>query len=176
MPLVDKRYAEALIRIAVQNNSIDAFEQDLGLISSTINENTDLKKFLLNPSQSDKSKKDAVEKIFSKSINKNSINFLKLLIDKGRIDCFDGIKTTYKELADEIRKCLDLTVISYSELPESQIKTIGDKFKAQYKSKDVKINKIVDSSIIGGVIVKIGDKMIDGSVKGKLEGMLNSIG
>lgn len=175
MPLVEKRYAEALIRMSSSQNLLDNFQKDLEVIESSMTENKDLRKFLSNPSLSNKKKRDALEKIFGEAVQKDTVNFLKILIDKGRMKNFSGILEQYKQLADEIRMCLNVKIISAEILPDDQLKKIGEKFRAQYGSKDVKVNQIVDASIIGGIIVKVGDKMMDGSVKGKLDGMLNAI-
>jgi len=176
MPLVERRYAEALIRIGVEQNLVDTFQADMEAVGQTIDENNELKKFLNNPILKKNSKKDAIEKIFGKDIHKDTVNFLKILVDKGRMKSFSGILEQYKLLADEIRKCLILKVTSSEVLSDSQLKKLGEKFRAQYGSKDVKIDSIVDPSIFGGVIVRIGDKMMDGSVKGKLDSMQSAIG
>jgi len=171
MPLVEKRYAEALIRIGVEQNIIDTFQADMDSVEKVIVGNDQLKKFLNNPSLKKNSKKEAIEEIFGKEIHKDTVNFLKVLIDKGRMKNFSGIIEQYKLLADEIKKCLNLKVISAEALSENQLKKLGEKLRVQYGSQDVKVDSVLDPSIIGGVIVRIGDKMIDGSVKGKLDRM-----
>lgn len=176
MPLVEKRYAEALIRIGVDKNLIDAFKVDIEGVEKLMSENVELKKFLNNPTLKSSSKKEAIEKIFGKSIHKETVNFLKILVDKGRMKNFSGIIEQYGLLADEIKRCLNLKVISSEELSDSQIKKLGENLRVQYGSQSVKVDNIIDSSILGGVIVKIGDKMIDGSVKGKLDRMQSAIG
>lgn len=173
MPLVEKRYAEALIRVGLKLNTLDIFQKELIGINEVINANQELKKFLNNPGFSSKDKKTVLEKLFKKDLNPNVYNFLKLLIDKGRIKNISDIISQYIALADEIRKCLNIEVITPEEVTKEQLSKIGDKFKKQYGSMDVKIKHRIDPKIIGGVIVKIGDKMIDGSIKGKLDGMLS---
>jgi len=176
MPLVEKRYAEALIRIGVEHKLIDTFQADLETIETTISENMELRKFLNNPSLKSNSKKGSIEKIFGKEVHKDTVNFLKVLIDKGRMKNFSEIVEQYRLLADEIKKCLNLKVISAEVLSDSQIKKLGEKLRVQYGSQNVKVDSTIDSSILGGVIVKIGDKMIDGSVKGKLDRMKSAMG
>ncbi|MGE5328592.1 MAG: ATP synthase F1 subunit delta [Deltaproteobacteria bacterium] len=176
MPLVEKRYAEALIRIGVEHKLIDTFQADMEAVENTIKDNPELRKFLNNPSLKDNSKKEAIEKIFGNDIHKDSVNFLKILIDKGRMKNFSGIIEQYKLLADEIKKCLNLKIISTEPLSESQINKLGEKLRLQYGSENVKADNVIDPSIFGGVIVKIGDKMIDGSIKGKLDRMQSAMG
>ncbi|MGE5473506.1 MAG: F0F1 ATP synthase subunit delta [Ignavibacteriales bacterium] len=176
MPLVEKRYAEALIRIGVDKNLIDTFKADMESIEKTIAENIELKKFLNNPSLKSSSKKEVIEKIFGKEAHKDTVNFIKILVDKGRMKNFSEIIEQYSLLADEIKKCLNLKVISSEALSDSQIKKLGEKLRVVYGSQSVKVDNIIDSSILGGVVVKIGDKMIDGSVKGKLDRMQSAIG
>ncbi len=175
MPLIERRYAEALIGVGLKNNSLDLLQSDLNQVDEIINSNSELKKFLNNPVVDTQDKRTVIEKLFGKSLGANTLNFLKLLIDKDRIRNIAGIIYQYIVLADKIRECLNIKVITSTEIPKSQLNMIGEKFKKMYGSKEIKINHVVDESIIGGVIVKIGDKMIDGSVKGKIDGMLSAV-
>ena len=173
MPLVERRYAEALIGVGIEHNSIQQFQNELIHINDVIDTNSELKKFLNNPIMNSVNKKAVIEKLLNKKANVNTVNFLKLLIDKDRIKFLPEITSHYTILADEIKKCLNIKVVTVAEISKEQLNEIGEKFKTKYRSSDVTINHVVDSSIIGGVIVKIGDKMIDGSIRGKLDNMLS---
>ena len=173
MPLVERRYAEALIRVGIGHNSVEQLQQELKEINDLIGTSNELKKFLDNPTIDSVNKKAVIEKLLNKKANTNIINFLKLLIDKDRIKFLPQIIRHYTILADEIKKCLNITVVTAVETSHEQLNEIGEKFKMKYGSYEVKINHMIDSSIIGGVIVKIGDKMMDGSIRGKLDNMLS---
>lgn len=175
MPLVERRYAEAMIRVGLNLNSIDKIQDELNQIIEVVNANVELKRFLNNPGLSSKDKKTVIEKLLKKEASSYTVNFLKLLVDKGRIKSISEIVKQYTVLADQIKKCLNIRVITSADIAKDQLKKIGERYKTQYGSKDVKVDHVIDTSIIGGVIVKIGDKMIDGSIKGKLDGMLNAL-
>lgn len=176
MPLVEKRYAEALIKVGLNKKLLDVFQEELNQVDDLIQENIELRRFLNNPRLKVNDKKTVIEKLLNKKADKNIINFLNLLIDKNRIKNISQIRSQYNLLADEIRQCLKIKVISAAEVSQDQLDKIGEKYKKQYGSKAVKIEQVIDPAIIGGIIVKIGDRMIDGSIKGKFEGMLSAIG
>lgn len=175
MPLIEKRYAEALIKISAEQNSIDKIQDELNKVNELIESDAELKKFINNPTINSNDKKAVIEKIFNKQLDKDAISFLKLLIDKSRIKNLSGIVSEYTALADEMRNCLNVEVTTAVDIDKVQLSEIGQKFKKKYNSKDVKVKHIIDPSIIGGVIVKIGDKMVDSSIKGRLDGMLETL-
>ena len=175
MPLVEKRYAEALIKTSNNENSLDNMQRDLDQVYDVISNNEELNKLLNNASIKSLDKKSVLEKIFSTQIEPITMNFLKLLVDKGRIKNLKEIKSEFSILADELRRYLNIDVITAMEIDNKQLEEIGEKFKKQYNSKAVKVNHKVDPEIIGGVIVKIGDRMIDASIKGKLDNMLDAL-
>lgn len=170
MPLVENRYAEALIKIGLDENLLDALQDDLKDVKELVAANDELRKALINPGISSGDKKSVVEKLFKK-LNPSTINFIKLLIDKGRITLLSDIIDQYVVLADKIRECLNIKVITSIDVTKEQLDKISEKFRKMYGSKQAKVEHVVDPSIIGGIIVRIGDKMVDGSVKGKLGNM-----
>lgn len=175
MPLIEKRYAEALFEVGLKQNSVEIFLDELRTVSEIIIKNVQLNKFLNNLAIKSDDKKKVIDKLFKKHLNVNILNFLKLLIDKGRIKNFPTIVKYYSLLVDEIKKCLNIDVITSMEISKEQLKEIGEKYKKLYGYENVKVNHMIDPSIIGGVIVKIGDKMIDGSIRGKLNSILENI-
>lgn len=175
MPLVEKRYAEALIRVGLEKNLLSEFQDELVKLDQAINSNDELKKFIYNPTIKSVDKKEVLVKIFSKEVSENILNFIKLLVDKGRMVAFAEIIRQYISMVDVIKKCLNIKVTTAAEISSEQLDVLADKFKKQYKSAAVKVDHKIDPSIIGGVVVKVGDKLIDGSVKGKLEKISDSL-
>lgn len=171
MSLVEKRYAEALINIAAEKDAIEVFGQDLGIFEKMYSSVPEFKAFLLNPQNKIAVKKDVVKNVFNGRIREEIINFLSLLLDKGRIKHTPDICKEFVKLADEKQSILNINIISAIPLDERQIKVIADKYVNIYKAASVKVNAAVDASLIGGVKVVIGDKMIDATVKGRLKDM-----
>jgi F-type H+-transporting ATPase subunit delta len=104
-------------------------------------------------------------------VQQEILNFVLLLIDKERIGSLPGILRESVRLANERRKIMELTIYTAFPITQEQIDTICGKFKNMYNAADVKVTVTVDSSLIGGVKVVIGDKVYDGSVRKKLAGL-----
>lgn len=171
MPLVEKRYAEALVDIAAQAAALDEYQQQLGTIAGLFGGQPEFRVFLLNPEVKSEDKKRAIKSIFSGKIENELFNFLMLLIDKGRIGYLKGISREFEKLADERKNVLNMTIISALPLDKDQIDQISEKYRKLYNAYSVKAVVETDKGLIGGVKVKIGDKVIDGSVKGRIEGL-----
>lgn len=169
MSLIEKRYAEALINIAVQQQAIDTFLQDLGTFVKMYSEEPGFKAFLLNPQNKILTKKDVIKKAFSSTIKTEIISFVSLLLDKGRLKHLPDIYEEYVKQADEKRNILNIEIISATPLDAGQINIINDKYMKLYKATAAKSQVQVDASLIGGIIVVIGDKVTDASIKGRLK-------
>ncbi len=169
MPLVEKRYAEALVSLSIQHSCIDDIQAQLGSIVYTFNTEPTFKSFLLNPEIKTDVKKDAVKNILSGKIRNEILNFLMLLLDKGRIRYLPGMLAEYTALADKMRNVLNMQIISAVPLDAIQSNRITEKYRQMYNASAVKVEAIVDTSVIGGVKVVLGDKVIDGTVKGRLK-------
>ncbi|MCX8129558.1 MAG: F0F1 ATP synthase subunit delta [Clostridia bacterium] len=171
MPIVEKRYAKALIDVALTGGNSDVFQKELQYVVDIFNNQSDFKCFFLNPEVKNEIKKDTVKKLFDGKLKPEMVNFLLLLLDKGRINLLNGINKEYSELADKMKNILYMTIVSAVPLEEVQIGSIKEKYRRLHNSTAVKAELVVDKSLIGGIKVKIGDKLIDGSVKGRLEGL-----
>lgn len=168
MPLVDKRYAEALINVSVGKNAIDLYQNELAAVSELFRNESGLRVFLLNPKNSVDTKKAAIAAIFKDRIQQELMNMLFLLLDKSRISRLGGIYQEFSRMADEKRSILNITIMTAIPIGQEQIDSISEKFRKLYNSSSVKTAVEIDPTLVGGVKVAIGDKLYDGSVKGKL--------
>ena len=168
MSLVEKRYAEALIGIAVEKKSIDVFLQDLETFAKAYSDEPGFKDFLLSPQNRMSLKKDIINNAFNGRIESDIINFVSLLLDKGRIKYMPDIYEEFLRLADEKRSILNIRIISATPLVEEQINTIAEKYGKLYNAASVKTHINVDANLMGGVKVIIGDKVTDASVKNRM--------
>jgi F-type H+-transporting ATPase subunit delta len=171
MPILEKRYAEALVDISVQNNDIDAYQKDLEAISDAFSNMPDFKSFLLNPETDVETKKSILQKIFKNNVKDEVLHLILLLIDKARIKFLPGIFEEFVRLADEKRSILNMRIISAVPLSQLQLDELNEKFRKLYNASSVKTSVETDASLIGGVKVIIGDKLIDGTVKGMLKNL-----
>ena len=172
MPLVNKRYAEALIKITEENNTTKGVLSDFAEVVKALEENKELKLFFLNPHVKISDKKDVLKELFEGKISIELLNLLKLIVDKDRIKYIPGILDEYSKLYDENRNVLNLKISSAVPLEEMQINSIKQKYLRLYDKSSAKVKLEIDEKLIGGVRVQIGDKVIDGSIKGRLESMM----
>jgi F-type H+-transporting ATPase subunit delta len=171
MPLVEKRYAQALIDITSKSTEFDEFGRGLKFIADVYSSDEDFRYFLLNPKITVDVKQDVVKNVFGPKVKIELINYISLLLAKGRIKFLPGIFYEYTVYADKFKNTLNITIISASPLPDAQINSIKEKYKKLHKSTHVVANTEIDKNLLGGVKIRIGDKVTDGSVKGRLDEM-----
>jgi len=171
MPLVERRYAGAFLDIALSKGDIDSFQSELDELTVFFNSQEEFRLFLLNPEVRTETKKAVVKKALSNSLKAETVNLIMLLLDKGRIGHLPGIYEEFVRLADKKKNILNMTIISASELDKTHIDKIKAKYAAHYNSSMVKAEVKVDRELIGGVRVVIGDRVIDDTLKGRLESL-----
>lgn len=169
---VARRYAEAFFSIAQDHSKIDEYQQELELIVETIKGSDDLKQYLDHLLIPAKDKKENITKIFGNHVSQITLNFLLMIIDKRREAYIESIVEEYKELADISRNIAKADLITAQEVSEEEVNTLAQKLSAS-TGKTVHLKQTVDPSLIGGVKIRIGDQIIDGTVAKKLE-MLKS--
>jgi len=175
----EKRYAEALISIASEKNSsagdstdyIEIFKQELDMLSQIYNKEATLRKVLLDPSIDKELKKDLLKRIFKSRVKTEILNTLFLLTDKGSISALPGISSEFARLADEKRNILNVEISAYEPLDNDQLDRIVQKIRKQFGAESVKVVVNIDKSLLGGIKIKVGDKVIDSSVSGSLKAL-----
>lgn len=166
-PLV-RGYAEALFQVARAEESLDRVEEELTRLKHVLESNAELKEFLSNFQVSSEGKKSAVSQIFGDKVSPLTLHWLDLVLDQGRQRKLPGMIETFFMLAQESREKVTAEVITARPLSEDLIQQL-EKELSRASKKRVFLKPMVDESILGGVIVKIENKIIDGSVKHRLE-------
>jgi len=164
--MVANRYAVALFEVCDELNSFDKVYSDLENICNLLKENTDLNGALKSPLVSKEDKKTLVEKIFSE-VEVTTKNFLKVMIDKNRVTILEAVKVNFKNLVNEKLNKVDGTVVTAVAMTDDEIKSLEEKLSNKY-NKNVTLKNIVDETVIGGVLVRLGNEEIDGTVKANL--------
>ncbi len=166
-----KTYAKGLIQTA-QNGSIDynTTLQNLEHILEVVNTSTELKTVLCTPTISIEEKISVINDIFNKETSPQILNFLKLLIEKGRFTEFEQIIEAYKFELDEINNIKRVKIISAVELNIDYKKQITSKLGSKLH-KEIQPKWQINKDIIGGLIIQIDDNVIDTSIKNKLENL-----
>jgi F-type H+-transporting ATPase subunit delta len=167
---VSSRYAEALYNVAVAQKIIDQAEEEIKLVVSTIESVDELRKILEHPLITIEEKKGIVAEIFKNKISAIILNFLYLLIDNHRQFYLKDIFLAFVELVNSARKIIQAEVTSAVDLNETEKEKLSGVIQ-NFTGKKVEPVFKVDPTIIGGVILRIGDKVIDGSIKSKLNSL-----
>lgn len=171
---VARRYAQALYEIAVDNETLDKQQEELRGVTEIIEQEPDLWKIIHHPQVTVTNKKEMITQLFADQVSQTTLNFLYLIIDRHREAYLSGITAEYIRLANEARNIIEAVVISARELNEGQKQQLA-KVLSRLAGKDVNPQYKVDPALIGGLQVRIGDKVIDGSVKYKLETLKQSL-
>jgi F-type H+-transporting ATPase subunit delta len=131
---------------------------------------------LANPIFEQESKKKILEQIIGKlSLSSMTVNFLKLLVDKKRIDVLPDIETCYRQLMDETLKKVRVTVKTAFPLSGEMQNHILAGLK-KMTGRDVEVTLEDDQSLLGGIVIGVGDTLYDGSIKNQLNNMRNLLG
>ena len=165
---VAQAYAEALFSIAKVEDAVGDVEDELLELKRILSTNYKLKGFLDDQTVTTEGKKKAVAELFEGKLLPIILNMVYTAIDRGRHRALPDIAEAYAELASSYRGQVTAEVITAVPIPEE----MADKLKAalsQMVRKQVYLRSVVDVSIIGGCIVKIGDKIIDGCLHKRLE-------
>jgi F-type H+-transporting ATPase subunit delta len=163
---VAKRYAKALFEIALERNLLDEVEKELQLVVDAFSALPTLREWLSHPKTGISQKKDLFSSVFS-HLSEITLNLLFLLTDRHRENEIEDIAHEYKALANEEKGIAEAVVTSAYPLSEQDKKELVATFQ-KLIGKTIHITEVVDSDILGGVIVRIGDRLYDGSLKTKL--------
>ena len=165
---VGEPYAQALMSLAQQNNLTDQFGDTFRSLSSLLTESKDFKDFVLNPVIKGEDKKAVLKQVLGDDANPYLVNFMMLLVDKRRIVFLEPIVEQYLNLLRKLNQTVLAEVTSATELSESQQQSLVEKVKAIAQARDVELKTSIDPDLIGGVIIKVGSKVIDASIRGQL--------
>ena len=172
--VIANRYAEALFQIGEEENKTDNLYNELKEVSSLITTNNDLYNVMKSPLVSKNEKIQLIDTLFAGKIDNDLKNFFKILVEKGRITSVEAIEATYKELLNEKNNILEEYVISAVPMYIEKIKDLETELSKKY-NKNVTLENKVDKSVLGGVLVRLGNTEIDGTIKTRLDGLKNQL-
>lgn len=164
---VAARYARALYELAVEHQAGDKIGVELQQIVTTIQQIPALGEALASSIIPGEAKKNIVGEVFSEQISPLTFNFLQLIIDKKRISELPAIHRRYQEMLRASQGVIAGEVISAVPLDEAELSRLASKLQ-QATGKQVELQTRVEAELIGGLVVRIGDRVIDGSVRTQL--------
>ena len=165
---IAKRYAEAVFETARAHGTYDRWLQELDSIAR-MQEQPDLGRLLVSPAVS-MAAKERMAKSYLGDISPEAANLVRLLLHKGRLPLARQIAEHYQRLLNAHRGMATAYVTSAVELTPRERQVIADRLSAMTGLR-VMVDAAVDPTLIGGVVARIGDQLIDGSVRGRLEGL-----
>lgn len=166
---IARRYAAALFRVASRRDCVAPVGADLHLVQQTALESADLISLLQAPLVPLDRKRTVVHTLFDSHLSEDlSRQFLDLLVVKGREALLLEIASAYQEIADAAAGIVAVEVRSAKDLTEEQTARLKAKLD-RLTGKDTRLERVIDPSLLGGVRVRIGDTILDGSARGYLD-------
>jgi F-type H+-transporting ATPase subunit delta len=165
---VARRYAEAFFSIAREASKIDDYQTELGSIVQSIQGTEGLTEYFAHPMIPTREKKELANKIFGKAVSPLTLNFLLLVLDKKRQTYLELIYKEFEAMADESRNIKKAELISAMAVSDEDVKSLSETL-SRSTGKTIQLKLSVDPTILGGVKIRMGDKIIDASVAKKLE-------
>jgi F-type H+-transporting ATPase subunit delta len=173
---IAKRYSQALFGIAEEEKNYGKYFDDLMKFSVVLKENENLREFLFNPVFDRDDKKAVVTDVLQKiGITEISANFLKLLVDKGRISILEDVVNAYQQLMDQALNKARVNVKTAFPLSNDLVAEVKKAMEGLTR-KQVEMVIEEDPSLLGGIVVKIGDTLYDGSIKAQLNKIRGLLG
>jgi ATP synthase F1 delta subunit len=166
-------YAEALFEVGRDKGKLDVLQQQLGQFADAVDRNRELQVFFFSPYLSTAEKQEGIEKAIE-GAEPELINFLELLVDKHRMTEIFRIRRELDELWKQENRRIDVTVTSAVELDPTVVEKIGQEVERQTEEK-VDLSSRVDSEILGGIVLQVGNMVLDASIRSRLEKLRKSV-
>ncbi len=166
--VIAERYSQALFDLAKEKNMLDKTEEDVLFIQSLMDTHPELYRYLQLPDVAIDRKKTAMEHILEGSVEKPMSGLIQLLIQKSRVAYLKEILEGYQELLRREKQQIQVKITSAAALSSEELSKIV-KTLEQSLHKEILAETIIDPTVIGGVIVRVGDKVYDNSIRSSLE-------
>jgi len=177
---IARPYAQAVFELADESGKLDAWAQVLGIAGALL-EDGQVVEYLGDPEFNDAQRLEFLSGLFAKAgaemlggKDTQGTNFLKLLLEYGRIAVLPEISAHFEALKAEVENIVDVTVTSAAPISKSQQDTISSALRERL-GRDVNIATEIDENLIGGAVIRAGDVVIDGSLRARLEGLATEL-
>ena len=167
MEEIARVYAEALFEVAKEKGKLDVIREQLGQVADALESDRELAVFFFSPSLSSAEKRDGIERAIS-GAEPELINFLELLVEKHRMPVIFRIRREYDRLWEDFNKRLPVSITSAVELDAGTVEIIGDRI-AEQTGRKIDLSSTVEPGIIGGIVVRVGNQVLDASIRNRLE-------
>ena len=166
-------YARSLFEAAEENEKLDEVREQLGQFADAVDAERELQIFLFSPYFSTEEKVDGLERTVQDA-EPILLNFLKLLVENHRMPAIFRIRRAYDALWEDHNKLLPVAVTSAVELDEETVRHIGDRIQEQ-TGRTVELSSSVEPDILGGIVVRVGNQVLDASIRNRLESLRKQV-
>jgi F-type H+-transporting ATPase subunit delta len=173
MEEIARVYAEALFEVAKDKGKLDQIREELDEFADTLAENRDMQVFFFSPYFSSTEKREGIERAVS-GADEEFVNFLELLAEKHRMPVIFRIRKQFDEMWKRENRKLDVTVTSAVKLDPKVVKEIGAEIEKQ-TDQGVELTSKVDDSIVGGLVLQVGNMVLDASIRHRLEKLRKTV-
>ncbi len=172
---IARRYAKALLLIGKEDGKAESYKEELDGFTNLLSREKELDQAICNPLYDSNGRKSVLRAIIEKiGLSTVMTSFLLLLFDKGRIGFISDINDFYQKLADELKGVARASLVSATELSSGTIEKIRMTLSKK-TGKDIILEVEQDSGLIGGIVTRMGDLVLDGSIKTQLFNMRESL-
>ncbi len=163
-----KRYAKALYEIAAQEGRTLEVENELSALAASFKAGDEVERFIASPNISTETKWELISRAIEGKLSKPVISLMKLLVERDRTELLPELLEGYIQISGEALGIANATVYTTYPLSDAEKQQVEAEF-GQLVNKKIRIDNVIDSSLLGGMKVRIGDTLYDGSLSGKLE-------
>ncbi|WP_435275364.1 F0F1 ATP synthase subunit delta [Psychrobium sp. nBUS_13] len=169
---IARPYAKAAFDFAVESNNVDSWLEMITFMGQIVSEDAVVSMLKATTAASDAA--DLMIKLGGEQLNENGHNFVKVMAQNERLLVLPEVSVLFAQFYDEYNKQVDADVTSATELNDAQQADLAASLEKRLARK-VKLNVSIDKSLVAGVIIRVEDLLIDGSVRGKLERLGNQL-
>lgn len=173
MQEVARVYAQALFDAAKDKGSLERVHEELGQVADAIAESRDLQVFLFSPYFSSQEKKEGLRRAVT-GASPELANFLDLLAEKHRLPVLMRIRREFEELWEKENRRINVTVTSAIDLDPAVVKRVGEEIERQ-TGQTVDLQSKVDAEILGGIVLQVGNMVLDASIRNRLEKLKKNV-
>ena len=166
-------YARSLFEVAQEQGKLDVVREELGQITEALEENAELRLFFYSPYFSTDEKRDGLRRTVT-GADPTTMNVLDILVENHRLPVLPRLRREYERRWREANNLLPVTVTSAVELDDAVVERIGDEIGRQ-TGRTVELTREVDPSIVGGFVVRVGNAILDASIKNRLDNLRKQI-
>jgi F-type H+-transporting ATPase subunit delta len=163
-------YAEALFEAARERDELEEVLEELQEFTTVLEESEELRLFFYGGQIPEREKRRAIDAL-TEGMTLSTRNFLKILADNGREEILDEVLLRYEELVKEHLGRVEVEVTTAVELSEDELDLIKERLGRSLEGREVKLQTSVDPNILGGAVFRFGGRMVDSSVRGRLQGL-----